>query len=149
MEKNLSQYMMKSPSVCDPSMFVIEAYTLMRELDVRHLPVVKDEKLVGLISERDLREAKALPQCKILKVSEVMKTEVYTVSSLTHLRNVVIDMADLKYGSAVVVNPSNEVVGIFTTIDALRTLAKLLDDPTSKEFLIGDYVDDWVTPKLI
>jgi CBS domain-containing protein len=47
-------YMIRNVVTCDPSLTVIDALMLMRAEKVRHLPVVKDRKLVGMISIRDL-----------------------------------------------------------------------------------------------
>lgn len=143
MNRNLGTYMIKSPYVCDPDTPVDEAFKLMHEQDFRHLPVVEEGRLVGIISERDLKKGSENPFYKTLKVSAIMKTSVYAVPSSISLREVVSDMADNKYGSAVVVNSDEEVIGIFTTTDALRALAELLDEDPEEIVLLEDFLEDW------
>jgi acetoin utilization protein AcuB len=139
--------MVKSPYLADPKMDLATAIDLMHECDIRHLPVVADEILVGLISEGDLKEAQALPSAKSLLVSDVMKTSVYVAAKDSSLREVIEHMADLKFGSAVVVNNKREVVGIFTTIDAMRILVNLLDeDNTEKALSFEEYFATWGQP---
>jgi acetoin utilization protein AcuB len=58
-----------------------------------------------------------------------MSPEVYTIGADAPLLTVVVEMADHKYGSAVVME-GNSVVGVFTTIDALRAFAALLTSAT-------------------
>ena len=47
-------YMIKRVITCDPSVTVIDALIIMRTERIRHLPVVKNRKLVGVVSVRDL-----------------------------------------------------------------------------------------------
>jgi CBS-domain-containing membrane protein len=48
------ELMTQSPTTVTPTTTIAEAWDLMRELDVRHLPVVDGEALVGMVSDRDL-----------------------------------------------------------------------------------------------
>jgi predicted transcriptional regulator len=59
-------------------------------------------------------------------VDEAMTDEIYTVDADEALREVAREMAVRKVGSAVVVNHRQQIVGIFTTTDALRALADSL-----------------------
>lgn len=138
MSTDLASTMIRSPYVAEPGMTLRNSLDLMRELDIRHLPVIQDGKLVGLVSERDLKAAALLPEAERLRLEDIMKREVYAVLKDTPLRNVVETMADRKIGSAVVLNMRKEVVGIFTTIDALFVLVDLLDDETADELLLKD-----------
>jgi acetoin utilization protein AcuB len=100
----------------------------MRETGARHLPVVEQSRLVGIVSERDVLsylETRTDLDPTHLLVKAVMQTDVYSVDRATPLDVVAERMADQKYGSAVVWN-GGEVVGIFTTIDANRALVKLI-----------------------
>lgn len=47
-------YMVRNVVTCDSSITVIDALMIMRQERIRHLPVVKNKKLVGVISIRDL-----------------------------------------------------------------------------------------------
>jgi acetoin utilization protein AcuB len=103
------------------------AHRVMREQHIRHLPVLHQGKLVGVVTDRDLRLVETLRDVDPTKVtvSEAMTSDVYTVSPDTALDEVVGAMAKSKYGSAVVVDHGH-VVGIFTTVDACSAFADLL-----------------------
>jgi len=103
------------------------AHSMMRSRHIRHLPVLHQGKLVGIVSDRDLRLIETLREVDPTKVavSEAMTTDTYVVSPDASLDEVVGMMAANKYGSAVVVDHGH-VVGIFTTVDACSAFAELL-----------------------
>jgi len=47
-------FMNRNVTTCDPSITVIDALMIMRTERIRHLPVVKNKRLIGVISIRDL-----------------------------------------------------------------------------------------------
>lgn len=138
MSIDLASNMVRSPYVAQPEMPLRTSMDLMRELDIRHLPVIDEGKLVGMVSERDLKAAALLPQAEKLSVGDVMKRDVFSVVKEQPLKDVVRTMAEKKIGSAVVLNHRGQVVGIFTTTDAMFILSDLLDDDTADEFLLKD-----------
>jgi acetoin utilization protein AcuB len=91
------------------------AHRMMREHHVRHLPVLRGSKIVGLVSDRDLNMVESLQDVDPRKV----------------LDEGVSMMAEKKYGSAVVTQ-HEKVVGIFTTVDACRAFADLLHTRLAK-----------------
>jgi acetoin utilization protein AcuB len=101
------------------------AHDLMRAHKVRHLPVLKNGRLVGMLSQRDLYFLESITGVDVHVdfVEEGMSRDVYTVAPDEPLTNVVREMAKHRYGSAVVME-STKVVGIFTTTDALKLLAR-------------------------
>lgn len=144
MKQDLSSYMVRGPFVCDPTTTLGEALEMMRQLNFRHLPVVDDEKLVGIVSEHDLREALMASGANLWDVARVMKREVYAVKRDTPLRMVARAMADRKFGSAVVTSSTNEVIGIFTTTDALKILARILEEEDDENYYISDeFFESW------
>lgn len=98
------------------------AQAIMDSLQIRHLPVVDNGRLVGLLSDRDIKSAKNQDQ---LTVGDICELEVYSVNYNEKVSTVASLMAEKKYGSAVVLK-NNKVVGIFTTIDACKLLAEVL-----------------------
>jgi acetoin utilization protein AcuB len=109
---------------------LLKAHTVMREHGVRHLPVLRGGKLVGVLSQRDLYflESIAGVDVQIDKVADAMTPDVYVVTPDDKLRDVAHVMADHRYGCAVVVSgESHNVLGIFTVTDALRHIAEALD----------------------
>ena len=100
----------------------------MARESIRHLPVLDGDKLVGVVSERDLRFAAQLPGIEgdALPVEQVMVRKPYTVHVETPLNEAARVMAQRKLGSAVVLD-GKKVIGILTTTDALAALVDLLE----------------------
>ncbi|XXY52734.1 CBS domain-containing protein [Sorangium sp. So ce269] len=119
--------MTRSPHSIGADQRVGLARTLMRGHRIRHLPVLRGGQLVGMISERDIYWIETLKEQAgdDLLVSEAMSPCPYAVAPEAPLSAVVREMAEHKYGSAVVLE-GEQVVGVFTTTDALAVLAALL-----------------------
>jgi acetoin utilization protein AcuB len=95
---------------------------------VRHLPVCQAGGVIGVVSQRDiLRAAQDPDERPRTRVCDAMNAFVYTVGPQTPLEEVAADLADTKYGAAIVVE-GGLPVGIFTTTDALRVLSEILGD---------------------
>lgn len=95
----------------------------MRKHHVRHLPVLKGDEVIGLVSERDITFGLALS--KKLTIAEVYTPEPYIVSPKEPLDVVAAHMAEDRLGCALVME-KDKLVGIFTTTDACRVLASTL-----------------------
>jgi acetoin utilization protein AcuB len=126
-ELTVADRMTKTPHLIGAEQSMKSAHELMRAHDIRHLPVLHGGKLTGLLSLRDLHLVETLPGVDpdVVRVEEAMSQDVYAVAPKTPLKTVVSEMAARKLGSAVVVDGRN-VVGVFTTIDALGLLAEKL-----------------------
>ncbi len=120
-------YMTATPHSVRPDMPLSAADKLMHEHGIRHLPVLQGGRLVGLVSQRDVRLIETLKDVdpKVVSVEEAMSQDIYEITPDTHLEEVAANMAAHKYGSAIVVE-AGKVVGIFTTVDALRALVDIL-----------------------
>ena len=100
---------------------IAEAKRLFAQQNIRHLPVLEGERLVGLVSLHGVERAEALALrdgAVLPTVREVATSSVYTVGLDEPLDNVLLHMAANRLGSALVVR-HDRVVGIFTTTDAL------------------------------
>jgi acetoin utilization protein AcuB len=124
---SVQKYMTTSPHTIGDDQPMSLAHAMMREHKIRHLPVLRGAKLVGLVSDRDLNMVGSLQDVDPRKVlvSEAMTQDPYLVSPDAALDEVVSTMAQSKYGSAIVTQ-HDKVVGIFTTVDACRAFSDLL-----------------------
>lgn len=129
----IQKYMTTSPHSLGLEQTLAKAHAVMREHNIRHLPVLHGQKLMGIVTERDLRLVESLKDVDPTKVTveDAMSTVVYSVPPDAPLDEVVSTMAEHKYGSAVVMQ-NGKVVGIFTTVDVCRTLAELLHSRLAK-----------------
>ncbi len=108
---------------------IAEARKMMREHDIRHLPVMQREELVGIVSDRDIKLALdpglGLPGEDKLTVRNVCVRDAYVVGVSEPLDAVLMEMARRHIGSALVVK-QERLVGIFTVTDACRHFARFL-----------------------
>ncbi|ABC81097.1 CBS domain-containing protein [Anaeromyxobacter dehalogenans] len=120
-------FMTIGPVVIAPERTLADAHRLMRERGIRHLPVVDAGALVGVVSQRDLYLLETLrgvdPEQE--RVREAMTPEPFAVPPDASLDEVAEHMAEHRLGSAMVVD-RGVVIGLFTTVDALRALAALV-----------------------
>lgn len=97
---------------------------------IRHLPVVKGENIVGILTQRDLYRASLtslLTNWKenkefldSIKVSEVMAKNVITTTPDTTIEEAVQIMIDKKVGCLPVVKDKNRLIGLITETDVLQ-----------------------------
>jgi acetoin utilization protein AcuB len=133
---NVSKYMTQKLITATPAMTVKQAFLLMRTHRVRHIPVVEGEKLVGIISDRDLRRprwAEALDDWTTYyqiddthTVADVMTKSPETVKASDDIRKAVKIFREQRYGALPVLNRDQELVGILSAQDLLVALEELL-----------------------
>jgi acetoin utilization protein AcuB len=131
-ELTVDRCMTRAPHTIGHDQSLTAAHRTMRAHGIRHLPVLDGGKLVGIVTQRDLHFIETLKDVDPaeVEVSEAMSQDTFTVGPRSSVRKVAAEMAEHKYGSAVVLD-GNQVVGVFTTIDALRALSGLLDQAGS------------------
>jgi acetoin utilization protein AcuB len=124
----IEKYMTTSPHSIGADQPLVKAEKMMREFKIRHLPVLDGGKLIGIISDRDVKFIESFKDVdpESIKVIEACSEELYIVSPKAPLNEVCSEMAHHKYGSVLVVD-NNKLVGIFTWIDGLQALNTLLE----------------------
>ncbi|MDJ0851279.1 MAG: CBS domain-containing protein [Myxococcota bacterium] len=111
-----------------PSDDIEQALELMREQDIRHLPVQREGELVGIVTQRDIQLAQTMSAGsggRRLRVEDVCAFEPYVVDVGDRLDGVLVEMARRKIGSALVVK-QGKLAGIFTATDACRAFGDFL-----------------------
>jgi acetoin utilization protein AcuB len=126
-EPTVELYMTVAPHTIQQDQSLADARDLMRAHRIRHLPVLDGSRLIGLVSQRDLLLLQTLEDVDPQRVAvrEAMTENTYAIGRDATVRTVAADMADHRYGSAIVVD-RGQVIGIFTAIDGLRALSLLL-----------------------
>ena len=126
----MRQVMTPFPYTIDAEAPVLEARKLMLHHRVRHLPVVRGERLVGLISDRDIKLMLGpeldYPDPREVTVSDVMIEQPYAVDVNAPLIGVLRHMAQAHIGTALITSNAR-LAGIFTAMDACRHLAEHLE----------------------
>ena len=135
------ELMTESPATVTPETTIAEAWDLMRELDIRHLPVVDGGVVVGMLSDRDLGNldvgrmltedgaADGLRRRLVQPVIQLMSTDVVTAEPETEVSELITLFLEQKVGAIPVVHPdTRRLVGIVSYIDVLRALQEALTD---------------------
>jgi len=123
----VDKYMTASPHTIGIDQPLSHAHQLMSKYKIRHLPVLSAGKLVGVLTDRDLHLVETLKDVVPDKVAveDAMTVNPYSVTPDTPLDQVASQMAEHKYGCAVVLE-GGHVVGVVTTVDLARVLAETL-----------------------
>ena len=128
---------MKRPVITiKPEMPIIEALDLMHKEHIRRAPIVKDGKLIGIVSEKDLLNASPSSATSLsiwemnyllskVQVKDVMTKNVLTVAEDTPLEEAARIMSDNKIGCMPVMRDGH-VVGIITETDLFKIFLELL-----------------------
>ncbi len=112
-----------------PDATVREARELMRDHGIRHLPVVEDHALVGIVTDRDIKLMLGpdfdYPDQNEIVVSDIALDDPYVVDLEVPLDTVLAEMASRHVGSALVTR-GERLAGVFTATDACRCFAEHL-----------------------
>jgi acetoin utilization protein AcuB len=124
-------FMTPFPFSIDIDAPLAEARAFLRDRHIHHLPVTRDGVLAGILTDRDIKLALGpdldSPPERELKVRDVYQPDSYIVEAGALLQDVAVAMAERHVGSALVTR-GGKLVGIFTTTDACRALARVLHD---------------------
>lgn len=123
----VEEYTTPNPFTADESMPVDAVQQLMKAHGVRHLPVLRDGRVVGVISDRDVRVVLGLSaeHQRQIRAGDIMAPDPLTVSAASPLDQVAYAMSERKLGSAIVNDERGEFLGIFTATDALNALIEV------------------------
>ena len=130
----LSEIMNRDLVTVDKQASLRRARRILDQHRIRHLLVVDDKRLVGIVTDRDLRQAAPSSKSPLtiserqefmdeLKVLEVMSRKLITASSTTTIREAAKVMVREKIGCLPVVDGS-QLVGIVTQSDLLEMLVR-------------------------
>ncbi|MDE3090503.1 MAG: CBS domain-containing protein [Chloroflexota bacterium] len=139
-QPTVDQVMTRSPATISPNDSIRTAIDRMREKKCRRLPVLQNGKLVGIVSDRDLRRATNSPLVlrerwydefllDHIVVRACMTENPVTVSPRTPMADAAKIMRDRKFGGLPVVE-GEYLVGIVTETDLLNYLIRVLEGQT-------------------
>ncbi len=133
----VKEIMTESPASVDAASPISEVLDTINELEIRHVPVVDNGVLVGLVSDRDLRSfnlpamvefnnPEAASKRLEAPVSSIMRADVETVGVETEIADVIQLMVENKFGAIPVCDQiEGKLVGIVSYIDVLRAAEDL------------------------
>ena len=131
--------MTPNPVTVDVTDTVQDVIDVLNDMDIRHVPVIDNGVLSGMISDRDLRDftlpmmarfndpEAARERCKT-PVSQVMHSDVITIGSETEVSEVAEIMIDHKIGAVPVCDQiEGRLIGIVSYVDVLRAATDLFE----------------------
>ncbi len=123
----VQKYMTFVPKSIGYDQTIASASEILRKLHIRHLPVLKDGKIVGILSDRDIKFVlgfKDVDPTKVM-VEDACTLDPYCTTPDAPLNEVLAEMAEKKYGCALVMDNA-KLVGIFTEVDAFKAFSEVL-----------------------
>ncbi len=123
----VAEFMTPNPATVDSELPLQDALERMSLNGIRHLVVTAGNQMIGVVSNRDITFATSFPGVdpRRAPVSSATYGAPYTCDPTTPVDRVAAVMEEKRYGSAVVVDRET-VVGVFTTVDALRAIRQLV-----------------------
>ena len=130
----VSDYMSKSPVTILQSADYDDAFGIMEDKNLHHLPVTNQKgKIVGIVTRRDLQLAARHFHEAPAEVCEVMHAPVVSITADAPLSQAAERMGRYRIGGLPVLDKNRKIVGMLTETDLFRALADLLEKPAPKQ----------------
>lgn len=120
----------------DEDTSMMKASQIMKENNIRRLPVMHKGKLVGMVTDRDIKEASPSKATTLdvhelyyllseLKVKDIMSKNVFTIGPEETVEKAAVKMLEHRISGLPVVNDKGKVVGMITQGDIFKVLVSL------------------------
>lgn len=116
---------------------ILDALHLMRDNKIRRLPVLKEGKLAGIITEKDIKEfspskASTLDIYEMhsvlakTEVRDAMTKDVITVYPTDPIERAALILRDMRFGGLPVIEKNGDLVGIITAVDVFDVFVEAM-----------------------
>lgn len=127
----IQDWMAKDVLTVDENTSLMRATRIMKENSIRRLPVVSHGKLIGIVTDRDVKDASPSKTTSLdvhelyyilseMKVKEVMTADPATLNGFDSLEKAAVIMLEKKISGMPVVNGEGQIVGLVSETDVLR-----------------------------
>lgn len=122
------EVMTKNVHCVSPDVSLSTAWNVMRTFHVRHLPVTWNDRLVGILTDRDLLvrghlQANGTVTFKEESVASAMTDNPLAIEAATPVSRIAELMVDASVDSVPVIDRHHQVIGLVTSNDLLKVLA--------------------------
>ncbi len=132
----VKNWMSRKVITVGPDDSMLNAVNLLREHDIRMLPVLKDGRLIGVVTDRDIKRSSASDATTLeihelmhliskVKVNDIMTGKVVTVPENYTVEETAEILLENKISGAPVVNENGAVVGVITQTDLFKVLISI------------------------
>ncbi len=133
----VQHWMTRDPVTIEADTPFLEARLLLKEKQIRHLPVLENGKLIGVITDRDLKEAAPSGATTLdvfelnyllfrMKVRDLVKKAPITIKPTNSVEKAALLMHDHRIGCLPVVDDAGKLVGMITETDLLEVMVEIL-----------------------
>ena len=148
----VEQRMTANPITITSTATIADASELMRSNQFRRLPVVDNGKLVGLVTDRDLRAVSPSPATTLsifelnyllakMQIKDIMQKKVITIQSDATVEEAAILLYNHRIGGLVVVDAQGAVAGVITETDIFKCFVDVMGLIEGKTRLTIDVTD--------
>lgn len=141
---DVKKWMVKKPVTIAKNSSIREAIKLMKKHSIRHLPVVDGSRLIGLVTQGDLRQAIIPSMLEEISLKDIMITNPITVSPNTSIDTAAKLIFEHKIGGLPVVSKGNRLLGIITLTDILGAFIHImgvLKSSSRVDLILSDKLD--------
>jgi len=138
LNEQVRHIMTNDPVVVSPEQSVAEVNKIMIQNGLTQLPVVKDNKLVGMVTTHDLWK-KSKDENSDQAIMEIMNTKIIKITPKDRVRTAAELFMDKRFKTLPVVNLENDLKGVITAFDVMRYTLQL-ENP--KPVLFADVISD-------
>ncbi len=132
----VKEWMAAEPIVIDENTSIMKATQLMKEHNIRRIPVVKNDILVGIVSDRDIKEAAPSKATSLdvhelyyllseIKVKDIMTRDPITLKEEDSVEKAAVIMLENTISGLPVVNDDGKVVGMITQTDIFKVMISI------------------------
>lgn len=125
-----------------PDTSVKKAFGLMKKNGFHHLPVVRDNKPIGIVTDRDLRRPNIADVFREwnelyrlsdeIAVEDIMTTPLITVTPETDILTASSMLLEKKFNALPVIDDAGKLIGIITTVDLLKACVRNSSNPAAR-----------------
>jgi len=124
------------PILIDENTSIMKAIQLMKEHRIRRIPVVKQNRIVGIVSDRDVKEAAPSKATSLdvhelyyllseIKVKDIMTPNPITLRENDSVERAAVIMLENRISGLPVINDNQQVVGMITQTDVFKTMISM------------------------
>ena len=130
------EWMAVDPIVVDENTSIMKATQLMKEHGIRRIPVVRDKKVVGIVSDRDVKEAAPSKATSLdvhelyyllseIKIKDIMTPDPITLNENDSVEKAAVIMLENRISGMPVVDKDGNVVGLITQTDVFKVMISI------------------------